>query len=239
MTHASGDYIAIFDDDDISMPHRISTQYRSIKSYEAATGVTMLACWGSGYKQYDNGYRAPFKAIGSRPRVPVGRDLILYQLYMPRESGVFYGSGTPGCSMMVPKKVYDAVGLYDPQMRRTEDTDFAIRLAMKGGHFIGCEEDVVIQTASVGQDKRPDVGYNSELALVEKYKDLFSSVRRYEYAKDWIKLRYHHFGKQRLRSALALIRLFLKYPDWTAEQFMRSAPKRMLHEWKMARKKFA
>lgn len=239
IANASGEYIAIFDDDDISLPHRISTQYRTIKEYEAKNGIIMLACWGSGYKLYDNGYRAPFQAIGSRPRVPAGKDLIAYQLYMPRPDGVFYGNGTPGCSMMVPKRVYDAVGPYDPAMRRTEDTDFAIRLAMKGGHFIGCAEEVVVQTASVGFDKRPEVGYKSELALVEKYKDLFTSPRRYEYAKDWIKLRFHHFGRQRARSVFALLKLFVKYPDWTIEQFMRSAPKRIVHEWNMARKKFA
>lgn len=236
---ARGEFIAIFDDDDYSLPHRVSTQVRTTLDYEAKTGAQYVACWGSGYKLYDNGYKAPFRAIGSRPTPPVGRDLIECQLYMPRREGVFFGSGTPSCSLLVRKKVYEDVGLYDTVMRRTEDTDFAIRLALKGGHFIGCPEEVVVQTASVGLDKRPEVGYKSELALVEKYKDLFPSPRRYEYAKDWIKLRFHHFGRQRARSFLALLTLLVKYPDWTAEQFMRSAPRRLVHEWKMARKKFA
>ncbi len=234
--NAQGAFIAIFDDDDYSLPHRISTQVRTTLDYEARTGAQYVACWGSGYKLYDNGYKAPFQAIGSRPNPPVGRDLIECQLYMPRKDGVFFGSGTPSCSLLVRKKVYEDVGLYDTVMRRTEDTDFAIRLALKGGHFIGCSEEVVVQTASVGFDKRPEVGYKSELALVEKYKDQFTSPRRYEYAKDWIKLRFHHFGRQRAQSILALLTLFFKYPDWTIEQFMRSAPKRLLHEWKMVRK---
>lgn len=239
ITNAAGEFIAVFDDDDISLPHRLSTQVRTILDYEARTGATHVACWGSGYKLYDNGYKAPFQAIGSRPNPPVGRDLIECQLYMPRREGVFFGSGTPSCSLMVRKRIYGEIGLYDTVMRRTEDTDFAIRLALKGGHFIGCPEEVVVQSASVGFDKRPEVGYKSELALVEKYRALFENPRRYEYARDWIKLRFHHFGRQRVQSMMALLTLLVKYPDWTFEQFMRSAPKRIVHEWNMARKKSA
>lgn len=235
ITNAAGEFIAIFDDDDISLPHRISTQYRTITEYEKKTGAQYLCCWGSGYKLYDNGYKAPFKAIGSRPKVPVGRDLIRCQLYMGRDEDVFFGSGTPSCSVMVRKRLYDEIGLYDQTMRRTEDTDFALRLAMKGGHFIGCPEEVVVQTSSVGFDKRPEVGYQSEIALVTKYKFLFENPRRFEYAKDWIALRFHHFGRDRVKSVFALLKLLFKYPAWTIEQFMRSAPKRLIHEWKMAK----
>ena len=234
--NAKGEFIAIMDDDDISLPQRISTQYKTIIDYESKTNARYLACWTSGYKLYDNGYRAPFKAIGSRPRVPVGKDLIACQLYMPRDPHVFFGSGTPSCSLMVRKRLYDEIGLYDTTMRRTEDTDFALRLAMKDGHFIGCPEELVIQSASVGFDKRPEVGYKSEIALVEKYRHLFPDPRRFEYAKDWIALRFHHFGRDRVRSVFALAKLFVKYPSWTIEQFMRSAPKRLAHEWKMAKK---
>jgi glycosyltransferase involved in cell wall biosynthesis len=239
ITHSKGEFIGIFDDDDVSLPHRISTQYRTIIEYEKKTGARYLACWGSGYREYSNGYRLHFKAIGSQPKVPVGKDLIACQLYMPRDPDVFFGGGTPSCSVLVRKRIYDEIGLYDTTMRRTEDTDFALRLAMKGGHFIGCPEEVIAQTSSVGFDKRPEVGYKSELNLVEKYKFLFEDQRRYEYAKDWIYLRYRHFGQQRIHSFLALAKLLLKYPSWTIEQFMRSAPKRLKHELGMAKKSAA
>ncbi|MAZ75946.1 MAG: glycosyl transferase [Micavibrio sp.] len=232
--NANGEFIAIFDDDDTSLPMRLQTQLNKILSYEKEHGTTMLACWTSGYKQYDNGYQAPFKAIGSEPKVPIGKDLIQCQLYMGRNPEVFFGCGTPSCSLMVRKSTYETVGLYDTTMRRTEDTDFALRLAKAGGHFIGCPEQLVIQSASVGHDKRPEVGYKSELALAEKHQDLFTPPRRYNYAQDWIKLRFHHFGQERVKSILQLIKLFVKYPTWTWDQFWRSAPNRMKHEKKMA-----
>lgn len=235
ITNAKGEFIAIFDDDDTSLPSRLQIQLDKILAYEKEHGTRLLACWTSGYKQYDNGYQAPFKAIGSEPKVPIGKDLIQCQLYMGRNPEVFFGSGTPSCSLMVRKSTYQTIGLYDTTMRRTEDTDFALRLAKAGGHFIGCPEQLVIQSASVGHDKRPEVGYKSELALVEKHQDLFIPPCRYDYARGWIKLRYHHFGQERIKSILQLVILFVKYPIWTWEQFWRSAPNRIKHEKKIAK----
>lgn len=233
ITEAQGEFIAIFDDDDYSVPERLKTQVQRITSYEAETGQTLLCCWCSGYKLYDNGYKAPFAAIGSQEKVPVGRDLMRYQLYMGRDDDVFYGCGTPSCSIMVRKSTYEEVGLYDTQMRRTEDTDFALRLARKGGHFIGCPEELVVMASTLGHDKRPEVQYQSELNLIEKHRDLFIPPRRYNYARDWIRLRYHHFGQERFKSILTLIKLLVKYPRWTWEQFWRSAPRRLAHEKRM------
>lgn len=233
ITSAKGEFIAIFDDDDFSKPNRLSVQHKRITEYEQETGAKLVACWGSGCKMYDNGYTLSFQAIGSKPKIPVGDDLIRCQLYMGRDPEVFFGYGTPSCAIMVRKSTYEEVGLYDTSMRRTEDTDFVLRLARKGGHFIGCPEELVVQSASVGYDKRPEVGYHSELNLIKKHQDLFNPPKRYEYAKVWIKLRYYHFGQNRLMSILTLLELFFKFPAWTWEQLLRSAPKRLLHEHRM------
>lgn len=238
INNAQGDFIAFFDDDDVSLSERVTVQFKRITSYEEETRCKLLACWASGYKQYENGYKAPFQAIGSQPQIPIGRDIIEYQLYMGRNQEAFFGSGTPSCSLMVRTPVLKEIGLYDTQMRRIEDTDFALRLAGREGHFIGCPEILVIQSASVGADKSPEVGYETELSVIEKHKELFETPRRYDYAKAWAKLRYHHFGQKQLDAILTLCGLFIKYPKWTWEQFWRSAPKRILHERKMKNTKY-
>src|SRR5690606_7720021 len=113
-------------------PARLSAQYETITDYEAKTGATLVACWGSGVRRYPNGYEVRLEAIGSRPNNPVGTTVIDYILYYGRKAGVFYGNGTPSCSLMTRKSTYGVVGPYDESMFRSEDADFSIRLALAG-----------------------------------------------------------------------------------------------------------
>ena len=136
---------------------------------------------------------------------------------------------------MARKSTFDTVGPYDETLRRTEDSDFAIRLARKGGHFVGCPEELIIQHATGGHDKRPAVDYESHSALIEKHRDYLAAKGRYGYALDWQKMKYHHFQRQPLRASVVLLGMALRYPAWTLSHFWRSAPDRMIHEWRMSR----
>ena len=236
IAHAGGEFVAIFDDDDESTEDRVSCQYRSIVDHERHSGNGLVACYASGVRVYPNGYRRPFSAIGSRPMVPDGLCVADYHLYGERAPGVFFGGGTPSCSLMARKSTFEAVGPYDETLRRTEDSDFAIRLARKGGHFIGCREELITQHATGGHDKRPATDYESHRSLIEKHRDYLIARSRYQYALDWQKLKYHHFSRQPFKAGVALISLALKHPAWTFSHFLRSAPNRAIHEWRMSRK---
>ena len=235
IAEARGQFIAFFDDDDISMRNRVSVQMNSIFDYERQSGAQLVSCWASGWKQYDNGYRAEFSAIGSRPKVPVGRDVVNYQLYMGRRDGVFFGGGTPSCSMMARRDVFVAAGGYDPVMKRIEDSDLSIRLGLAGCHFIGCPEQLVIQSASTGHDKRPEVGLQSELALIDKYRGEFNPPARYDYARKWATMKFHHFSGNRFKAMLVFAKLLICHPVWASKQFLRAAPARLRHEARMAK----
>ena len=234
--NAKGEFIAIFDDDDESTPNRLSVQYRTITDYEWQAGVTLIACYGSGIRRYPNGYEVKFQAIGSRPNPPVGMETADYLMFYGKKEGVFYGSGTPSCSLMTRKTTYEVAGLYDETMTRSEDSDFSTRLGLKGGHFIGCPEEVIIQYATGGEDKRPEVTYNGYRFLMEKYKDYLVSCGRYDYAMLWNKLRLYHFGQRRLKTLGILFILFVKHPILTWSHFWSTAPRRIIHEWNMNRK---
>lgn len=234
---AKGEFIAIFDDDDESSVSRISTQYQTIIDYENRTNAKLIACWGSGIRKYPNGYNVSFEAIGSKERPPVGTEIIDYLLYYGKKDGVFYGSGTPSCSLMTRKDTYNVVGLYDETMFRSEDGDFSIRLGKNGGHFIGCKEPVVTQYSTGGAEKRASVVYKSYKILMEKHQDYLKKQNRFNYAMTWNRLRLHHFSGNRIKFLGVLTILFLKYPNITWKHFWSTAPKRLIHEIKMKQRK--
>lgn len=233
--NANGEFIAFFDDDDQAIPERCRIQYQHIMNYEEETGVRLLACYASGQRIYSNGYTVQINAIGSQPEIPKGSDIADYLLFYGKKTGVFYGAGVPTCALMARKETFIEVGGFDPHFRRVEDVDFAIRLGLKGGHFIGCTEQLYIQYATQAQDKSPAKNLESEIQLAEKHKDYLKSVGRYEYAKKWPLIRYHHFMGDHFKMLKTLMGLFLRHPVKVFSHFMQTAPKRLIHEMKMKR----
>lgn len=235
LQEARGDYIAFFDDDDDCSTSRLSVQYNRIQSYEAEHKMIDILCFGSGKKIYPNGYEVHFKAAGSEGKPPIGNDMVRYHLMMDRPSDVFYGSGTPSCSMMGHKSVFEKVGGFDENFRRIEDSDLCIRLGLAGVHFIGCPEEIILQYASDGGDKNAQAGYDAEIRLIEKYKGILASHDLYDYAKDWANVRFYHFEGKKKAAFLQMLKMAFKYPALTIKRFLRAAPRRLAHEWRMKR----
>lgn len=234
--NAAGEFLAIFDDDDDSAKTRVSTQFRRIVSYEEKTGANLVACYASGLRRYPNGYDYSFSTIGSYPAEPSGTSVIDHILFFGGKKGFFYGNGTPSGALMARVSTFAAAGPYDERMFRSEDADFAIRLALRGGHFIGCPEKLVVQYSTGGVEKKPERNYQSYLILIEKYRDYLLSINRYDYALNWNELRFHHFSGRRLKSISTLIRTFFRNPWMTWSHFWTTAPRRVLHEIRMKRR---
>ena len=232
---AHGEFVAFFDDDDESHPERLRVQYEALRSFEVAAGSRMVACFASGVRRYPNGYELHIAAIGSRPSIPHGEAVSDYLLFNGRHAGVFYGGGTPTCALMARRSTFEAVVGFDARLRRVEDVDFAIRLAIAGGYFIGCPEELYIQHATEGSDKTPLMNLQAELQLIEKHADYLMAKRRYFYARDWFKIRFYHFSRRRLQFALALAYFLLRFPVAGTRHLLRSAPNRIHHENSMVR----
>ncbi|MCH8997173.1 MAG: glycosyltransferase family 2 protein [Proteobacteria bacterium] len=236
LENASGEFVAFFDDDDESVSERIATQYRRIASYERETGQTLVACYASGRRVYPNGYSIGIEAIGSRPEIPKGEEVADYILFNGKRPGVFYGGGTPTCALMTRMSVFDTVGRFDPSFRRVEDAEFAIRLARCGGHFIGCPEKLYTQHATFAADKSATMNFEAEMKMIEKNRDYLERRKRYHYAKNWFRFRYHHFAGETGKMLVALVRAWIRHPILVTRHFLASAPARLLHEIRMKRK---
>lgn len=232
--NARGDIIAFFDDDDVSRRDRLTRQYRRIVEYERTVRAPLIACYASGGRRYPNGYEMPLTAVGSQPEAPVGRDIVDYLLFFGRKAGRFYGGGTPTCALMARKNVFDAVGPFDIALRRQEDADFAVRLGFKGGHFIGTPEPLLTQFASTGSEKSAKSEHRSFQRIIEKNREYLTGKKRYGYALGWSEVRYRHFSGQNRQMFRALLALALRHPLKTTGHLLRSAPRRFLHERKMA-----
>ncbi len=236
LENALAEFVAFFDDDDESAPERVAIQYERIVAYEREVGQTLVACYASGRRTYPNGYSIEIEAIGSRTEIPKGEEVAYYILFNGKKPGVFYGGGTPTCALAARMSVFDAVGRFDPEFRRVEDAEFAIRLARRGGHFIGCPEKLYTQHATSAADKSTTMNFEAEIKMIEKNRDYLERRNRYHYAKNWFRFRYHYFAGETGRMLVALVRAWIRHPNLVTRHFLASAPARLLHEIRMTRK---
>jgi glycosyltransferase involved in cell wall biosynthesis len=235
LENARGEYLAFFDDDDESDPARVATQVRLLSDTEARLGTRLVACYASGERVYPNGYRMRIDAIGSCGRAPAGREVVDYLLFNRRVPGVFYGGGTPACALMASVEALRAAGGFDPELRRSEDADFAVRLAFAGGHFVGCKERLYLQHATEAPDKSAARNFDAEMRLLDKHRAYLEEQDRYTFARNWFTVRFHHFNRDRGRMALALLRGWLGHPVLVTRQLLTTVPARFLHERRASR----
>lgn len=230
LKESRGVFVAFFDDDDASCPERIRKQYERIVTYENTSGAQLVACYASGIRHYPNGYQMQLQAIGSRSEVPIGTVLADFLLAFIRTPGTFFGTGTPTCSLMARTKTFQVVGGFDVAMRRQEDADFAVRLGMLGGHFIGTPEALFHQYSSVGSEKSAWAEHESLVQLLNKNREYLTKKGLYEYMLGWAELRYRHFNREPMKALSALLRLGLSFPVRTCRHFAISAYRRYGHE---------
>lgn len=236
LDNSSGEFVTFFDDDDYSFPDRLEEQHKKILRYEKTSGSTLVACFVSGKRLYPNNYEIKLNAIGSKVKIPFGTDVADRLLFFGGDREMFFGTGTPACSLMARKSTFESVGGFDKNFCRVEDIDFAIRLALAGGHFIGTKKEFFVQYATGSQDKTPEANLDAELQLVSKFQKYLESKNRYFYAKKWPLLRYYHFTGQYHLMFFLLLQLIIRHPIKTTLHFCQTAPKRFLHEKKIKRK---
>lgn len=223
---ATGDFLAFFDDDDISDSNRITRQVRRILDYERdfAHGAPVI-CHAARRQTYPDGRVRIETTLGIRENglAPHGPDVaahILYNHPLPRDD---YGSMAT-CSQMARKAVYDSVGGFDPTFRRSSDTELNIRLARTGAHFIGIADPLVHQTMTYGTDKRIQSERLYALMFYEKHADFLSERGRNAFDRAWLVVKYDYLQGFTGRFLLGLIKLFACHPILSFRRVLRALP---------------
>ncbi len=222
---AKGEFIAFFDDDDVSLPERIHSQLKRILSYEQhfARGAPVVS-YTARKVIYPDGKILIQSTMGEREGVeaphgyPVA-ERILLGTYLKNGYGA-----CPTCSQMIRKTVLQDLGGFDPAFRRSEDTELNIRLAKKGGHFVGIAKPMMIQKMTLTFDKDLHQENYYALKMLEKHRDIPDRYDMYDFCRDWIQIRQTWFEREKLLFAKKMGNLMLKYPWHTCERLILSIP---------------
>ncbi len=225
VAEAKGAFVAFFDDDDVSAPERVRRQFARITDYEAGFAAGgMVICHTARLQRMLDGGKRMETTMGTRlDRVaPHGRAVARRILAGDRlEDG--YGS-IATCSQMARVETYRALGGFDPGFRRSEDTEFCVRLALAGGHFVGIDAPLVTQTLT----RRSDKSLKSELAyklmLIDKHRDVFDSTGHYQFCRDWLLAKHEFLAGHRGRFAARMARAALTHPLLTWQRLSLALP---------------
>ena len=118
--HSQADYIALLDADDLWQPNKLSSQIEIFKSIpEPLLGVVYC-----GYRLIDE----KGKAISTKPKDIISPTL-RGNVYQSLLKGNFI-SGS-GSSALIKRTVFNAVGLFDEQLKACEDWDMWLRIAQQ------------------------------------------------------------------------------------------------------------
>lgn len=219
---ARGDFVAFFDDDDASEPRRLACQIARITQYEGKFGGgAPIVCHTARRQTFADGRVEVLPTMGEQSDclAPNGLDVAHYILF-----GKSLGSSVGACatcSQMSRLSTYKALGGFDTHFRRSEDTEFNVRLGIAGAHFVGIAEPLVNQTMTHSSEKQLSEECRYALMLLEKHRDLFESNSQLAFCRRWIEGKYAWLeGRHDVAFTFAF--LMLQHPIYSLERFLAS-----------------
>jgi len=222
---AKGEFVAFFDDDDESAPERLACQYERIVEYERdfAKGQPII-CHTARLQRYPDGSENYAPTMGTTPgkSAPHGR-AVAERILLGRPIRDGFGAMAT-CSQMARKAVYLDQGLFDERLRRCEDTDFNIRLAISGGHFPGTADALVTQTMTLRSDKNLPEERFYVLQFYSKHKSLMEKENLFGFCQDWINVKFDLLEGNHWQFAIRLLGLMIRHPFATLKRLWWTFP---------------
>jgi glycosyltransferase involved in cell wall biosynthesis len=225
VAEARGDFICFFDDDDESASDRVRRQVQRIMEYELrfADGAPVI-CHAARRQLLPQGGSRIEPTMGERVDVVAPHGVAVARRILagtPLTDG--YGA-LATCSQLARTETYRTMGGFDAAFRRVEDTDFCVRLALAGGHFVGIGEPLVTQTLTKSLDKSLEGELKYKLMLLDKHREVFDDGRHYRYCRDWTVTKYHWLARHRLLFATRMAGAMLAHPRQTWQRLRLALP---------------
>lgn len=225
LEEAKGEFVTFFDDDDRSEPQRLAKQLQRIVDYERdfSNGKPVI-CHSARNVVYPDGeeYVEPTMGQILGHRAPAG-EAVARRVLMGEPLKDGYGA-CPTCSQMARLSTYKALGGFDPRLRRGEDTDFTIRLALEGGHFVGISEPLVIQKMTKTSEKNLAEERRNIFYMMEKHRNFMEAAGQYGFSRSWIEAKQDFLEGRRTAFVLSMAVLFLTNPVLTVRRLRAALP---------------
>lgn len=213
LLESKGTFVAFFDDDDESLPGRIEVQLERILKYEKQfPDAPLVICHTARRLIYPDGVHRIEKTMGlqENKRAPNGlavAERIL--LGTPLENG---NGACPACSQMARLSTYQTAGGFDSAFRRSEDTEFNVRLAKMGGHFVGIAGALVLQSMTKTVDKSLVDEHRFTQMLLKKHRDVPDRHGSFGFCRRWIDIKFCWLEGRKIEFIRSLIKLGFKHP---------------------------
>ncbi|PLK68881.1 glycosyl transferase [Rhizobium sp. TH135] len=216
---ASGEFVAFFDDDDESEASRIGAQWARIMRYEMkfAMGAPVI-CHTARLQTTGDGAERVEPTMGCRegasaPHGPAVASRILWGTRLDQGFGA-----VATCSQMARTSTYRATGGFDAAFRRSEDTEFCVRLALMGGHFVGIDSPLVRQKLTARADKTLDNELKYKLMLLAKHKQTAPTPGHFSAASGFLRFKYALQRRARFSALICLLQLLVTHPVLTTDR---------------------
>lgn len=225
LAEAKGEFVAFFDDDDRSEPERLTKQIQRITDYERdfAPGQYVI-CHSARNVIYQDGEECIEPTIGQAigQSAPAG-EAVARRILMGER--IKDGDGAcPTCSQMARLSTYRALGGFDPDLRRAEDTEFNVRLALAGGHFVGIPEPLVIQRMTKTSEKNLAEEHRNLLHIMEKHRAFIARSGQYAFSRRWIEAKQAFLEGRNAAFIFSMAVLALSHPVLTGRRLRAAWP---------------
>jgi glycosyltransferase involved in cell wall biosynthesis len=221
---AHNDIIMIFDDDDVSLPHRAKIHIESLESGSQLSYV-------SSRKIYPNDYS--FEAINENYFGEINPFDLSRWLLIGVKNHVLPKIHVPACCLAFRKDFFMEDEIFDGNFRRLEDVDFALRASEKGMIFSFSEVFGVLRYASNGSDKSAVVESTAQIQILSKYK-MYLAQNEFSQMKKWYEIRSYYFSRNYAKLIVSGILFTLRFGlQWRR---LLNGLSRIMHDFRKASK---